>query len=145
MDYSDNALTIDNTAATVAGFVQQTAQNPPSPPSDLAATASGHSTIDLAWADASEDESGIDVERSSNGLDFAQIASLPTNTTDYSDGNLLADTLYSYRVRAWNSAGNSSYSEVAIASTNPAPPISDYVANADMPIAGTLSGTYQDT
>ena len=145
-NYADNALAIDNTAATVAAFrTRASQQQPPAAPSGLAATAASQSEVALDWADNSSDESGFNLERSLNALDFVQIASLPANTTSYLDNSLQADTLYSYRVRAWNSAGNSGYSQVATAATNAPPPVVDQLASADLPVAGTVTGNYQST
>ena len=143
--YSDNALALDNTAATVASFRQVQAQNPPSAPSGLAATSVSHSAIELIWTDTSADESGFTLERAKDGQGFVQVASLAANTGSFLDDGLLADTLYSYRVQSWNSAGNSTYSDVAVAATDTAPPITDQVAGADLPVAGSVSGTYKGT
>ena len=115
---SDNARTLNNTAATVAAF-RATQQNPtpPAAPSNMVAAALSDSQIQLDWTDRSSDESGFNLERSSDGLNFSQIASLTANTTSYVDSGLDADTLYYYRVRSWSSAGNSGYSNTAIAAT----------------------------
>ena len=142
---SDNARTLNNTAATVAAFREQVAQQPPSAPSALTATAAGYSAIALEWSDTASDESGFHLERSEDGAAFAQVASLPPNTAIYQDDNLIADTLYAYRVRAWNSAGSSDYSDVALVATDVAPPVIEQVAQADLPVAALLGGSYQRT
>ena len=139
MNASDNARAIDTTAATVASFRQQSAQNPPSAPYSLTGAATSHNTIDLDWADTSADESGFKLERSDNGVNFSQVASLPANTRSYLDDNLLADTLYNYRVRSWNSAGNSGYSDVAVAATEPTPTASP--PRAPTTLSASTTGT----
>jgi hypothetical protein len=84
----------------------------------LTAATTSHTTIQLGWVDTSAEESGFDLERSSDdGINFTQIASLPANTTSYLDDNLLADTLYSYRANAWNSAGNSGAQQFTLPSS----------------------------
>ena len=142
---SDNARTINTNAATVANFRQQAPQNAPSAPTGLDAAATGHSTVSLGWTDTSAEESGFNLERSDNGVDFTVVASLPANSRGFEDDNLEAETLYYYRVQAWNSVGNSAYSNTATAATGAAPPFVEQVASADMPVAGTVSGSFQDT
>ena len=58
------------------------------------------------------------MERSTNGSNFAFVASVGANSTAYSDGGLAAGTTYWYRVRAFNSAATSSYSNDANATTS---------------------------
>jgi predicted phage tail protein len=48
---------------------------------------------------------------------FSQIAQLGGGVTSYGDSGLSANTTYVYRVRAFNSVGNSSYSSTASAKT----------------------------
>ncbi len=98
---------------------------PPAPtaPSSLAATAVSSTQIDLAWVDNSDNEDGFQIERCT-GLDcagFAQIAQVSADVNVYNDTGLAADTSYNYRVRAFNSGGDSDYSNTAQATTEPAP------------------------
>ena len=64
----------------------------------------------MTWRDNSTNENGFRLERSNNGTSFSVIASLGAGTTEYVDGGLTAATTYYYRVRAYNSSGNSAYS-----------------------------------
>jgi titin len=59
------------------------------------------------------------VERSTNGTKFKQLANVGANVTTYSNTRLSRATTYYYRVRAYNAGGNSAYSNVASATTNP--------------------------
>jgi hypothetical protein len=90
--------------------------NPPAAPSGLTATSVSSSGINLSWADNSTDETGFRIERHSGGS-FVQVATVGAGVTSYSDTGLSASTTYTYRVRAYNSAGNSAYSNEASATT----------------------------
>jgi len=89
---------------------------PPTAPTNLAATPFSNTQINLTWT-ASTDDVGVTgylLERCQGAgcSNFAQI-STPLVTT-YSDTGLTASTSYSYRMRAVDSAGNTSpYSNVA--------------------------------
>lgn len=89
-------------------------------PSSLSAIAVSSSQINLAWSDTAN-ETGFKIERrlGSSGS-FSQIATRPANVTSYSDTGRSPDTEYSYRVRAYNSAGDSDYSNVRSVTTQPA-------------------------
>jgi hypothetical protein len=95
---------------------------PPAPPSGLGATAVSSSRIDLAWTDASANEDGFRVERSTDGTTFGAIATVGAGTTSYQATGLAAGTTYWFRVRAFNAAGDSLASNTASATTLPAPP-----------------------
>lgn len=102
--------------------------SPPAAPYDLAVAqnpAQPTSSLVLTWTDASTTETGFRVERSANGTSFTQIASPGANATTFTDTALTAGTTYYYRVRAFNAAGNSGYSETrsgTTAATTSAPP-----------------------
>ena len=97
-----------------------TTPTPPSAPTDLVATADSTSQINLAWTDTSSDETGFVVDRSDNGIDYAQVASVGTDTTAYSDTGLASNTTYYYQVAAVNDGGSSAYSNTASATTQAA-------------------------
>jgi hypothetical protein len=60
--------------------------------------------------DKANNEDGFKIERKVGGGTFTQIATVGANITTYSDTGLTRDTRYTYRVRAYNSVGNSAYS-----------------------------------
>ncbi len=95
---------------------------PPSPPTGLAAVPESSSSINLTWADGSSNETGSKIERSTDGTNFTEIATVPQNITSYSASGLAASTQYFFRVRAFNAAGDSGYSNTANATTFAAPP-----------------------
>ncbi len=89
---------------------------PPSAPSGLSAVPASSSQINLSWTDNASNESGFHIERSLDNLVFTQIATAAANQSTYSDSGLVVATTYYYRVRAYNTAGNSGYSNTANAS-----------------------------
>jgi hypothetical protein len=91
----------------------------PTAPTNLTATAISRSQIDLAWAYNSNNETGFKIERckGSTCTNFKQIATVGASVTDYSNTSLSRNTTYRYRVRAYNAAGNSGYSETVSATT----------------------------
>ncbi|HKY06425.1 MAG TPA: NBR1-Ig-like domain-containing protein, partial [Blastocatellia bacterium] len=105
----------------------------PSAPTSLTATAVSDSGINLAWAGPSTNEDGFRVERKtgSTGV-YAQIATLPANSTAYSDAGLAPSTTYYYRVVAFNAAaGDSAYSNQATVTTSAAGGSSGSITNDD--------------
>ncbi len=101
-----------NSVGTTTGSVQSFTTTPaaPSAPTGLDATNVSGTQNDLTWTDASSNEDGFKVERSTNGGAYTQIATTSAGATSYSDTGVSADNTYSYRVRAYNAGGNSSYS-----------------------------------
>jgi hypothetical protein len=91
----------------------------PIAPTGLSASAASSSQINLTWSDNSDNEGGFEIERSSDGVTFNPIATTAANVTDYSDTGLAADTTYHYRVLAFNANGDSGYSNIFSATTNP--------------------------
>lgn len=89
----------------------------PATPNNLTVTATSSSQINLTWTDNAGNESGFYIERAIGSGTFSQIASVSANTTSYSNTGLTASTNYIYRVRAYNTGGNSGYSNTANATT----------------------------
>ena len=88
---------------------------PPSPPSGLSAIGLDGPVINLTWMDNSAIEDGYEVRRSSDGVTFTVIASLPADNTSYSDRAVSQNTTYSYIVGATKDDGFSDFSAVASA------------------------------
>ncbi|MCG8698318.1 MAG: fibronectin type III domain-containing protein [Bacteroidales bacterium] len=94
----------------------------PTVPTSLLATALSVDSITITWTDNSDNETGFKVERSMNAENgFQEIATLGAGVTSYQDAGLQAATAYYYRVVAYNSAGNSTYSETVNATTEAIP------------------------
>jgi len=99
------------------------ASQPPAAPSNLAAEAISYNQINLSWDDSDGTEQGFKIERCTGAgcSDFTQIATVPANTTSYANTSLTASTSFSYRVLAYNAAGDSDPSNTASAVTPSAP------------------------
>jgi hypothetical protein len=70
--------------------------------------------------DNSNNETTFKVERSKNNdHNFTEIETVGANVTTYSSTGLSRRTTYYFRVRAYNAAGGSQYSNTANATTNP--------------------------
>ena len=91
---------------------------PPDTPGNLSATATGVSTIDLNWQDNSGDEDGFNIERKTGAGAFSPIASVGADVESYNDSGLNSSTKYTYRVNAFNTGGNSNYSNEPSATTS---------------------------
>ena len=94
----------------------------PNAPLYLATNTLSSTEITISWTDDSNNETGFKIERSPNNSTWTQIATVSANETMYSDTGLTPQTTYYYRVRAYNAAGNSSYSNTDSGYTFQAPP-----------------------
>ncbi|MFC1660567.1 fibronectin type III domain-containing protein, partial [Gemmatimonadota bacterium] len=100
-----------------------TSQAAPVAPSGLNATATGSASVDLGWADESDNETQFRVERKEGvGGAWGEIGTASANSTAYADAGLSPNTLYVYRVRACGASECSGYSIEAGATTIPAAP-----------------------
>ena len=128
---TDAAGNLSGWSNVVGATTQAPDTTPPSTPTSLSATATSSSTIDLTWT-ASTDNVGVTgykIERCSGSgcTTFTQVGTPSTNS--FSDSGLSASTLYRYQVRAVDGAGNnSSFSNIASATTPQAPPTPTFVS-----------------
>jgi hypothetical protein len=109
--------------------------SPPSAPATLTASAVSSSQINLSWSDLSSNEEGFRIERSTDSVNFAVIATVGANVTGFADSGRNGGTTYYYRVQAYNAGGASAYSAVAFATT----PMASLPAPSNL-AAGVLSG-----
>lgn len=89
----------------------------PSAPTGLNASAVSTSQINLNWTNTATNQTGFQIDRSSDGVNFTFLASVGATTFTYSNTGLAAGTKYYYRVEATNGAGPSAPSNIASATT----------------------------
>jgi subtilisin len=113
---------------------------PPDRPTVPSAEALSSSQIRLRWIHDSNTETGFRIERW-NGSSFSQINTVGANVLTFTDTELSPVTTYLYRVKAFNSAGDSDPSDQVSATTIAPPPNppSNLVATAVLPSQITLS------
>src|SRR5207244_2267828 len=92
----------------------------PNAPNNQTASAYRSTQSDQASADHYTKDDGLKIERCQGVgcTNFSQIATVGANVTSYSNTGLPAGTTYLYRVRAYNTGGDSAYSNTASATTS---------------------------
>jgi len=86
--------------------------DPPMAPSGLQVGGFPGGQIRIAWTDNAANETSFQLERSIHDrTQYTLLATLPANTTVYTDTTVVLDTTYWYRVRACNADGCSAYSK----------------------------------
>jgi hypothetical protein len=108
-------------AGTSGGVFDYEILSPPAEPTSLTAKATSSSSIALLWKDNSDNETGFKIQRKEGACNSAnawsQIATKGENVTTHTNTGLTANTIYSYRVVAYNAGGNSAYSNCASTTT----------------------------
>ena len=111
----------------------------PAAPSGLQATALSATQARLTWIDNSYNEAGFKLERKTGaGGAWAQVGTAGANATSWTDTGLTESTTYYYRVRAYNNAGNSGYSNEAPVTTPASQPL------LRLPISDIAFGTLNE-
>ena len=81
----------------------------------------GVGKLDLIWTDNATNEDGFAVEKHAGACTpavvFAEISRTAANVLTYADTNLPAGSTWCYRVRAFNAAGFSAFSNEAAGTT----------------------------
>ena len=91
------------------------------PPTGLTATPVSGSRINLSWRDNCVNETGFRVQRRGPlSVDWVDVGTTAADVTMFSDTGLAPQTLYSYRVRAFENTTTSAFSNMAHAWTLPA-------------------------
>jgi hypothetical protein len=84
----------------------------PSAPARLAAIVSSNQIL-LTWDDTAANEDAVQLQRSTDRVNWQTISTPSANVTSYADSTALVDQPYYYRVRAMNSSGRSAFSNPA--------------------------------
>jgi parallel beta-helix repeat protein len=127
-----------NTASDMGAIERKwTISAVPATPSSLNSNVISQNRVDLTWTDGCNTEEGFKIERRTPSGSWVQLQAVGINVTTYQDNNLTPATSYEYRVRAYNSTGNSGYSNISSALTHPAGDIEDINIAA---MYGTLYG-----
>jgi subtilisin-like proprotein convertase family protein len=99
-----------------------THQSPELKPATLVASVHSHSTIQLTWLDNALTEAGYRIYRSKAGGEFVELVNLSPDIESYLDTGLEGNTVYAYRLSAYNAGGDSEFALVETM-TFEAPPL----------------------
>lgn len=72
----------------------------------------GTKSLVITWTDNSTDETGFSIERSTDGVSYAEINTPAADATSYTNSGLTAEQIYYYRMRSVRSGVYSVYSNV---------------------------------
>lgn len=115
-------------SASVSVRIGAISYSKPADPSSCAAVREGDSKASVTWSNgattALAPRTATLVDRSTDGGDFAQIASVGKDAANYTDNGIEANHSYTYRVRAQGNGGYSNYSTSESIYTTPAAPLS---------------------
>ena len=103
-------------------------------PSSLTGTPVDVNNLALTWVDNSSAEIGFILERKEYTTDFSVLDTLPINAVAYTDTNLVFGEYYTYRIKAFNEAVESDYSnffEISINNPFPNSPTELYLEPID--------------
>ena len=104
-----NGSTTGALTSEVTGSTSSAGASAPAAPTGFSATKDGSSTVNLAWTDASSNETGFVIERKVTDGDFAQVATPSANATSHADGSLTAGTTYIYQIKSVNGGVSSAW------------------------------------
>jgi|GEM_PF-2288786 len=85
----------------------------PIAPSNLIASPSSNTELDLTWTDNANNESGYKIERRISGGNFSPLTTVEANISTFHDSGLTPGTTYIYRCVATNTGGDSAFSNDA--------------------------------
>jgi fibronectin type 3 domain-containing protein len=113
---------------TAANATVRTLGNPstpttavPSRPSWVSSWTTGSNSGTVNWGDASNNESGFIIQRSTDNSNFSEAGRVGANTTSFNASGLNASTKYYFRVLSYNAGGTSAAPSAANFTTWAAP------------------------
>jgi hypothetical protein len=121
--YSYRIRAFNTSGVSAPSNVETVTVGPPTPPVNVTAAGISNSRIDVSWTDGSNNESGFKIERCQGPAAgcpdsaFTLLVTLGAGARSYSDTGLAQQTTYSYRMRAFNGAGDSVASPAVSATT----------------------------
>lgn len=114
--------------------------SPPNPPSQLVATPSSATTINVAWNPPDNIVTGYKITyKIDNGTFQDLVSNTGSNATTFSNRNLMQDHVYSYQVFAIDSSGQSIGSNIATTTLSPLKNIPN--APTSLTVSPTPAGT----
>lgn len=135
--HSDHNRTPDITVCYRVVAINQNGESPSEPdctappqrPTDLTASDTLPTHVEVKWNDASNVEDGYELFRvQSTSSEWVSIAVLPANSSSFQDENIVADTKYSYQVRAIKDGGFSWFSNSDNGAVMAGPPAAPVIA-----------------
>ncbi len=114
----------------------QAAPQPPVAPSNLGSTVVSSTQINLSWTNNDATATGSKIYRSTDGINYTWAYTTSQGVGSYSITGLSPSTPYYFKVAAYNSVGNSAYSNTMSATTMAVPP-------APSNLAGTVASSSQ--
>ena len=86
-------------------------------PGDLFAQADLPGRVRITWTDSSDSEDGFIIERKQETFNYSIIATVLANTVEFIDTNIVDNTNYIYRIKAYNLLDQSDYSNESSVTT----------------------------
>lgn len=93
-----------------------TTATPPPAPDSVTANATSATSVTVSWTDV-DGEYGYEIERSADEATWAAVGSVSADVTSLEDTGVASQTTYWYRVRAYNSAGTSAWTQSSAVTT----------------------------
>lgn len=110
----------DDGVSSYTNILKIITPNPPRSPTSITLLSASKTSVEFEWTDNADNEEGFCLERSINTPgQFIITDTLPANTKEFSDQKLKSNTRYYYRLRAFNTDGNSDYSDTLLVKTDP--------------------------
>lgn len=123
-------------AVTSSNVTTPAVVNTPAAPTGVAATAMAKGKIRLTWNAPTGTVKGYAIERSTDGSNWTQVATLKAGATGCTNSGLSRGTTYYFRVRAFNDNGWSAFGNLASASTA-GPGVKSNAAQANPPASAS--------